>query len=248
MKAKYLIAIGIAFLLLFLIATIPASLFYASINKIPNLKVEGISGKLWNGSAANVSYRGLDMGKLQWDASLWSLFTLSLNTDVALKGADNDLSANLTLNSETIEAENLKAIFPANWIPTLSQAPVKTQGLMLLRFKEARLSKGSSPYIYGAISWQNAEIKTPFGANSILGNITMGISTENGVLIGDAKSDRDPMDLQASLRFTYPNKVQATGTVKNELPPALDGFFKLFAKPDGKGRLNFEYNGPVPGL
>ncbi|MGH8459638.1 MAG: type II secretion system protein N, partial [Nevskiales bacterium] len=65
MKRVYLAA-GLAGLLLFLLAYIPAPLLYHWGNWGPQTQALGLSGNLWRGQAASVSLSGIALRDLQW--------------------------------------------------------------------------------------------------------------------------------------------------------------------------------------
>ncbi len=247
MKKPQHIWVGIGFFIVFVLVLIPAQVLSIPLNKISGLEVEGISGKIWQGRASSVNYRGIHLGQAEWDISAVSLLLFKLSLDISIQGENSDLTAYLSFRPSSVEAENLKARFPASWIPALAKSPFQAQGKMLIRMKRVNLSKKSPPYLYGALSWQQARLKTPFSSEAQLGTINIGITTEKKWLVGNMQSAQGPMDLKATLRFKYPKKIDLKGSVADKLPSELDGFFRLFAKKT-KGRLTFKYQGVLPKL
>lgn len=246
-NSKYLWQ-GFSFFLLFVIATTPAQVLQSTFNKVKGLNVEGLSGSLWNGRASQVVYNDINLGKADWDLSVWSLILMQLSLDMTLKGEQSNLSSHLTLKSSSIEAEDLKAMLPATWISKFTQVPFQANGKLFIRMKQAKFSKSETPFLYGALSWQEATLKTPFGKQALLGTINVGLTTEKEWVVSDVKSSKGSMDLQATVRVNYPKKIDAKGSVSDQLSSELHGFFSLFTKPNNEGRLVFDYQGAIPAL
>ncbi|PIP81205.1 MAG: hypothetical protein COW84_01105 [Gammaproteobacteria bacterium CG22_combo_CG10-13_8_21_14_all_40_8] len=245
--AKYLWH-GIAFFIIFVIATAPAQVLQSSFNKVKGLNVEGLSGSLWHGHASQVIYNDISLGQADWDLSGWSLILMRLSLDVSLKSEQSNLSSHLILQSSSVEAENLKARFPAPWVSKLTKVPFQAQGQLFVRMKQAKISNSGAPFLYGALSWQDATLKTPFGKQAQLGTINVGLTTEEEWIVSDIRSSKGSMDLRATVRVNYPKEMAAKGSVSDQLSTELHGFFSLFTKPDNEGRLVFDYKGGIPAL
>ncbi len=240
--------IGICSFIFFLIATAPASLVRSFIGQDDAVILQGLKGTIWTGSASNLNYHGIDMGQLNWHISPLSLFLLRLQTQIYTENADSHINLALTLSPGSLSSDSLKAQIPANWLQKISTMPFKTDGDLLLRFVKLEMESGKLTQLKGSIAWQNAIVNSPFGAPSELGNLQITASTEAEDILLNITDTSGPLGIKSTIRFTPPDTIKADGTVNKNLPQNLANFFQYFAKPDKNGRLEFHYQGKVPGL
>ncbi len=248
MTNKQLTITAIISFILFVFALIPAKIAYSLAPTIDGLEMSLIEGSLWNGSAENIRYNGVDFGNSHWSISPFSIFLLSLSGDLHSKSNDSQIDANFNLSMNSFESDSIKARFPAQWLPLLTQSKFKTEGNVLVRLLDFKQSQQAPLKIVGTVAWQQATLKTAFGAKATLGDLQINISSEQQHLLFNLHDNQGSLGLDAKIKFTPPNKIIARGSVNENLPIELANFFKFFAKPNQKGKLVFDYNGIIPGL
>lgn len=240
--------IGICSFIFFLIATAPASLVRSFIPQDKAITLQGLKGTIWTGSASNLNYHAIDMGQLNWHISPFSLFLLRLQTQIYTESADSHINLALTLSPGGLSSDSLKAQIPANWLQQISTMPFKTEGDLLLRFVKLKMKSGKLTQLKGSIAWQNAIVHSPFGAPSELGNLQFTLNTEADDILINTTDSSGPLGIKSTIRFTPPDTIKADGSVNKNLPQSLANFFQYFAKPNENGRLEFHYQGKVPGF
>src|SRR5690606_40005787 len=79
--------LGIVAWLIFILAMLPARFVLAQFGSLlpPDIRLHGVQGTLWNGTAQTLAWRGVSAGPLHWDVQAVALLTGHLQADINAK-------------------------------------------------------------------------------------------------------------------------------------------------------------------
>lgn len=107
------VVIGIVAYLYFILSGFPASVAYKYIitpaDRAHVVKLQGLSGTVWSGTAAEAKVAAISLGKLHWDMQLLTLFTGKLGLDVEIENDSNKLIAGIATGLDgQLELDDVK--------------------------------------------------------------------------------------------------------------------------------------------
>lgn len=105
-------------LALVVIATFPAALAWRWWgDRVPDVRLSGLSGSVWNGEALRVAVRGQALGKLKWQVSPLSLLGGNPAATLSLEGPGLKLSGVFAAAAERqVRISGLEAQAEAGWL------------------------------------------------------------------------------------------------------------------------------------
>jgi len=120
----YSLAAFVSFLL-FLILSAPAAPLFSFFgkdlnNKLPELNISSIQGKMWNGQA-NLDYRTFPTSFLKWDMNTSSLFQKTVDFDLQIKGESHRFNANFQASQNEFQIHNLVGRIDADYVNHVSE-------------------------------------------------------------------------------------------------------------------------------
>ena len=253
MKIKYYLITGILALTLFLIINIPAALVINALkDKIPEIKIQNVSGTLWQGSAQQVTVQSKHVFKnVDWSICLSYLLIAEACVEFDAIYNKNPLSGQLNVDlNKNIQAKNIKTTMSAQALGQMITLPMgEIAGDISVDLSELNWRQGDIPSANGVIKWNRASITIAETAQ--LGDVTISlteseenpinaqISNQGGQLsIGGLASVSTETDYSLDLNFT-PNK-KASKNLKDSL--------SLFARPQANGSFVLKNSGNLKQL
>ena len=180
-----LAALGVGAYVLILIATFPAARVSASLeDRVADLAVNGVSGSIFSGQAAQVVYQGLDLGRLHWQFHPLRLLLGRLEYRVELDNPANTghLIAGKTLTGRTFVDDVDVEVLPDRLVNHYSLVPFNSSGTMQLLFETLSPGDDYTGEVAGRVIWRDAVILEPLSL--VLGQLEMDVSTRDGQLVG----------------------------------------------------------------
>lgn len=253
MKIKYYLITGVVALALFLIISIPAApVINAVKDKIPQIKIQNVSGTLWQGSAQQVTVQSKHVFKnVTWSICIAHLLTGEACVEFDAIYNKNPLSGQLSVDmNKTVTAKNIKTAMSAHDLSQMITIPMgEISGDISVNLATVNLKQGSLPAANGIIKWDNASITIAETAQ--LGDITItlteseenpinaNITNQGGQLaINGSVSVGEGTNYNLDLNLTPNNK--ASKNLKNSL--------SLFAKPQKNGNFVLKDSGNLKQL
>ncbi|GMU42243.1 MAG: type II secretion system protein N [Xanthomonadales bacterium] len=146
-----------------LMATFPAQLAWRWWGeRAPDLKLNGVSGTVWNGQAVRASLRGHALGRLQWRIAPLSLLRGRPAAQLSLDGDGLKLDADLADAGEgRVRIEHLEVDADANWLaPALAIPALEPTGRLRVRGASLTLAANGWPEALEArIEWIEAGVR-----------------------------------------------------------------------------------------
>lgn len=241
---------GVFFVLILLIsaaAHLPAHIALGFISPLPGIKLDGLSGTIWNGSAASFHFQGKSLGSLDWEFNFFPLVTGKLDLSVGLSGvAGLSVNGHIGYGFSGIYANDLRLLVPASTISPFLPAPVPVglSGRFELLVRDYQMSKPLCNTLDGNLTWSQAQVVTPIGTVE-LGPVVAQLSCKAGSVVATGKSKSEAIETEFSVSLAPNKKIKAEGLIKPgmALPEGLKSQLNWLGEPDNEGRYQLNFNG-----
>lgn len=178
MKTKHFLAAAACFYIFFLLAYIPTSEAIPILEKaLPQLKIQGPAGTLWNGSAQRIIYSSKHrLDDAHWSICTWRLIIGEVCAGINAKYDNNDLRSEIGINvAGTLKIRDLAIIIDAEPLGDQLNLPIgKLSGNISLNIEHMELTNNSIPATTGTIKWSDATVT--FSEKVQLGSIVIQIT------------------------------------------------------------------------
>jgi len=248
MKPRYYIISGIIAYLVFLIVSIPAAPVMAQIqNHVPTISIQGVSGSLWNGSAAAITVNQQHtINNTHWQINGWRLFTGTLSAHIETRYQQQDFSGDFGIRpAGSVLAKDVSARLDAATLTQLAQIPLaKLSGTIAIQLDRLEWQPEQVPRITGSVDWNDAAVTVAEEAR--LGNLKINITQSDDQPVhatfsntgGDIKLDGEANVSEDGAYTLDLNLVPSQGASEN-----IRSSLGLFAKPKPNGSFQLENHG-----
>ena len=161
------ILLGVVAYSYFMLVNFPASATYqyfvTPLDRGKKLNLQGLSGTLWSGQAAQAIIANLNFGKLNWDVKLFSLLTGKLGLDLLTVGTDSRIKGSVKAGlDQTLYLDELDGKIPAQMLmPLFYGFPIAIAGQLTADIKHAEIKQGERIDIEGNMVWYRAALTAP---------------------------------------------------------------------------------------
>ena len=180
MKKRYFIISGIIAYLVFLIISVPAAPVLSQIQRyLPEISIQGISGSLWNGSAAAITIdRQQTLNNTDWQFNGWRLFTGKISAHINTHYQQQVINGDFDIHpSGEITARNVNASIEAATLAQLARIPLaELSGSVSLKIDQFKWQQGQVPHAVGRLLWNNAAVTVSETAR--LGDIAIALTDD----------------------------------------------------------------------
>lgn len=237
------ILIGVAAYLYFMLVNFPAGAAYqyfvVPFDRSKQLNLQGLSGTLWQGQAAQARIASLNFGKLNWDLNLLSLFTGKLGVDLLTTGNDSRIEGTAKAGfNQTLYVDALQGKIPAAMLmPLFYGFPVSIDGHITADLKTAEVKKGKRLSLDGKLVWYNAKLTAPQTIE--LGDLFVAMRPDkNGTkfLLSDQGG---PLTLDGTVMVKHNGqyKVNVYLGTKDKSQTALSNGLKMLGRTNPQGKV-----------
>ncbi len=163
MKKRYYILIAILSYLFFTLGNIPAAKVISLIDDNVQLPVKlyGVHGSLWNGSADKAILQGQPpIDNIQWSINPSMLLLAQLSGDVKASIKNQNIIGEFNVSAlGNISASNIRARIDAAVIQELIQMPLgELGGSFNINIESLEINPNGLPLITGNLKWKNAKL------------------------------------------------------------------------------------------
>ena len=241
-KKQLLISLFILFLMLIL--QFPASTAINSINN-NNLKVNGVNGTVWKGSASEISSNQIYLRQTRWKIVPSELLKGNLTFDVSTYPFNGQLKFNLILDSmNNLRATDIKGNFPNDIfeiiVPFLG---ISTE--IVMNIKSLSLNNKDINQLEGQILLNNLVMKGI--SNRILGSYKINLFERNGEIYGSIDEISGEVDIAATISLTLSGKYIIDGTVsaKQNTSNQVRTILSFLGTENENGQRSFRFEGEI---
>lgn len=239
---KRLITAGVVTFVLGVIVLLPARVVYHAAD-LPGVRLMGIDGTLWQGSAAAGSIQGMYVENLAWRLRPGALFTGRLAYDVDLEPAGGFLSATVAVTpSGAVSVSDVDgAIAIASVRPVIPAAGI--DGTVRLAIAEAVIADGAPSRLVGTVEITNLSAaglsRTP------IGDFRAEFSTSERGIIGSIDDTNGMLDVAATIELTPDRAYVLSGLVAPTptAPSTVVEQLRFLGSPNERGQRPFRFEG-----
>ncbi len=192
-------------LILFLVIVIgltafftPLDLYYDKIKRnLRPLQLEEVSGSVIKGSAENVKYLGMDIGKARW--LLYPSAYNAVTLDVNLSNKDYDIKAKYIKKPKSEIIKDLKGTLDWQFIANkINFRQGKITGYIELDFNHLEMNKGVPYIISGKAVTRNLRLVKPIQKD--LGEIEVVFNSDNPqIIVGQVNSNSNVLNVSGAI-------------------------------------------------
>lgn len=252
MKKRHYFLIVIFSYLLFLIVTIPVSLFTNIINNNTPVTLQGASGTLWNGKASFISINGIaDLNDTEWKFNALKLFTGRASFQIETYFDEENISSEVgTSIFKKFFVNNLSAKVSSTKVAELANLPiVQLSGMVTLDIKHAHWKMGELPLASGNITWDGATISVAETVS--LGKLTIVLNeNDQHFLNADINNQGGDLSLSGNAEL-IPEKKYAVNiklSPTSSASPNVGNSLSLFSKKQRNGDFLLKKTGQLDQL
>jgi len=237
------IVLGVVAYCYFLLANFPASASYnyfvAPLDRGKKINLQGLTGTLWAGQAAQARIASLNFGKLNWDLKLLSLFTGKLGVDLLTEGSDSRIEAQAKAGfDQTLYLDKLQGKLPAEMLmPLFYGFPISIAGQISADIKHAEIKQGKRIDVEGKMVWYRAALTAPQAVE--LGDLFVAMRPDkNGtkLLLSDQGG---PLTLDGTIQVKHNGQYKLNiylGT-RDKNQTALSNGLKMLGRTNPQGKV-----------
>lgn len=249
MKKKHYFFIVIFSYLLFLIATVPASLLTNIVNNNTPVNIQNVSGTIWNGKADFISINNIaNLNNTKWTFIAWKFFTgraaFQIGTHYDEQKITGEIGASFL---KQFFVNNLSATIASKNIVKLASLPlVQLSGMVTLDIEHASWKINELPLASGNIIWNNATISVAETVS--LGKLTIILSeNDQHFLNADINNQGGDISLSGNAELVSEKnyavniRLSPTSSASNNIGNSLS----LFAKRQNNGDFLLKKSGSL---
>lgn len=199
--AVALTAVLVLAFLAFMLARAPATIVsQVATDAAPALSLDGVTGTAWRGRAAHARWRGIPLGRVDWQLSALSLLGGSARVQVAVDGADLTLEARVSrsLFGERLHVTGADGATSLDFLSRVSGARGPLDGTAVLEDVSLAV-EGDQVVAAGGRAVLNDTVVT-LQQRVELGAFTLDLSAHEGWLQGEVTDDGGPLGIAGVVR------------------------------------------------
>ena len=231
-------------LLLMLILQFPAITAINSINK-NNLKVNGINGTVWKGSASEISSNEIYLRQTKWKIVPSELLKGNLTFDISTYPFNGHLQFNLILDlMNNLSATDIKGNFPNDILEIIAPF-LGVSSEIDINIKSLSLNNKNINQLEGQILLNNLVMKGI--SNRVLGSYKIDLFERNGEIYGSIDDVSGEVDIAATMSLTLSGKYIIDGAVseKQNTSNQVRTILSFLGAENENGQRSFRFEGEI---
>ena len=239
---KKQVLVSLFALLLMLILQFPAITAINSINK-NNLKVNGVNGTIWKGSASEISSNEIYLRQTKWKIAPSELLKGNLTFDISTYPFNGQLKFNLILDlMNNLRATDIKGNFPNDILEIISPF-LGVSSEIDMNIKSLSLNNKGINQLEGQILLNNLVMKGI--SNRVLGSYKIDLFDRNGEIYGSIDDVSGEVDIAATMSLTLSGKYIIDGAVsaKQNTSNQVRTILSFLGAQNENGQRSFRFEG-----
>jgi len=254
-RGRQLIYIGVIAYILFLIATIPASFLSGyilpSIQSARMVKLNSMHGSIWKGYAVNANVNRLDLGRLDWNTSVWGLLLGDVDMKLKFNNGDARGSGYLSMGfGGKISAEDVDMQFPSEMLqPLIYGMPISISGNLRGNIKSFEYRQGKIFKNEGRIVWRSAALRAP--QNIELGDfliILEPVNNDTKIKITAEKNSPVVADIGINVKGNGEYRLNGSLEARDQSQQHITEALRMIGRADSSGKFWVSYAGQMRGF
>jgi len=227
-----------------LILQFPAITAINSINK-NNLKVNGVNGTVWKGSASEISSNEIYLRQTRWKIVPSELLKGNLTFDISTYPFNGQLKFNLILDlMNNLRATDIKGNFPNDILEIIAPF-LGVSSEIDMNIKSLSLNNKGINQLEGQILLNNLVMKGI--SNRVLGSYKIDLFERNGEIYGSIDDVSGEVDIAATMSLTLSGKYIIDGTVsaKQNTSNQVRTILSFLGAENKNGQRSFRFEGEI---
>mgnify|MGYP003299299854 CR=1 FL=1 len=241
---KKQVLVSLFALLLMLILQFPAITAINSINK-NNLKVNGVNGTVWKGSASEISSNEIYLRQTKWKIVPSELLKGNLTFDISTYPYNGQLKFNLILDlMNNLSATDIKGNFPNDILEIIAPF-LGISSEINMNIKSLSLNNKDINQLEGQILLNNLVMKGI--SNRVLGSYKIDLFERNGEIYGSIDDISGEVDIAATMSLTLSGKYIIDGAVsaKQNTSNQVRTILSFLGAENENGQRSFRFEGEI---
>ncbi|WP_394213046.1 type II secretion system protein N [Enterovibrio calviensis] len=247
---KRTILMSVLFLLVLLtsvVVHVPASLVFRYVPPVDGLDIDGVTGTVWNGKAANFRWQGQPLGAINWQFNALKLLMGNADLAVRLYGVPGfSARGNVGYGLGGAYASDLLFSMPAHFVQSFIPypLPVSLTGQFDLTLRDYQLQQPFCDVLDGTLAWSQGNVMSPMGAVDP-GLVMANLSCDAGSVLVNGDSDSEAIQTEFSLSLSPDQQYSVSGWFipGDGLPAGMKSQLGWLGAPDSEGRYRLSFNG-----
>ena len=231
-------------LFLMLILQFPAITAINSINK-NNLKVNGVNGTVWKGSASEISSNEIYLRQTRWKIVPSELLKGNLTFDISTYPFNGQLKFNLILDlMNNLSASDIKGNFPNDILEIIAPF-LGVSSEIDMNIKSLSLNNKDIKQIEGQILLNNLVMKGV--SNRVLGSYKIDLFDRNGEIYGSIDEISGEVDIAATMSLSLSGNYIIDGVVsaKQSTSDQVRTILSFLGTENENGQRSFRFEGEI---
>jgi len=241
---KRYILTGVLVFFAVLIATFPARVAFNWFAP-PDMHLSGISGSIWNGSAAEGLAAGAYVQDISWQLKPASIFSGQLAFTTSSKPVSGTLTSDVAISLDgSLTLSNVSGRIPLDLIhPAFQQNNIS--GDVSLNFETVVMQNGVPVEIFGNVTVANFFV--PELSSTRLGDYTAEVRKSEAGITATIDDTSGVLDVSATMTLSTDNNYQVLGDVaaRPDAPPSIAQQLQLLGSADERGFRSFRFEGSL---
>jgi len=231
-------------LLLMLILQFPAITAFYLIDE-NNLKVNGVNGTVWKGSASEISSNEIYLRQTRWKIVPSELLKGNLTFDISTYPFNGQLKFNLILDfMNNLSATDIKGNFPNNILEIIAPF-LGVSSEIAMNIKSLSINNKDINQLEGQILLNNLILKGV--SNRVLGSYKIDLFERNGEIYGNIDDISGEVDIAATMSLTLSGKYIIDGAVstKQNTSNQVRTILSFLGTENENGQRSFRFEGEI---
>lgn len=241
-RTRGLVLLTVLIVVIALVITFPARVAYRWASS-PLVKMSGIHGTLWNGSARDFSTNGVYLRDLTWRMRPLQLFTGKMLYEISGSPVSGFLESEVAVGfGGSLILRDLTASVPLQMFASAANI-AGLRGSASLKFERLELVAGRATAIDGTVDVVNLVI--PMLSGSSLGGYRAEFFTQNNGIVASVEDTDGVVDLAGSLQLNTDKSYAFLGQVvaKPNTPDTLKNQLRYLPPANERGQQELRLEG-----
>lgn len=229
-------------------AFLPASTALGLVqDRMRDVRMEGVSGSVWNGRADALSVRERPLGAFTWKLSPWALFSKRVDADITLDGPELKAAGFVSLSGPgSLQLRGMQASIDAQRLQGVLDVPALVfKGRVEFDLRELIVDQYFPAKVEGSAVWREAMVGG--SADARLGDIRADFATQGvGTIAGTVTDSGGPLIIEGGRFSAGMQGVNAEATLRaRDGDAAVLRALQYIGQPQEDGSARLEVRGQL---
>ncbi|MCL1039583.1 type II secretion system protein N [Shewanella submarina] len=219
----------------------------------PQVKVAGVTGTIWDGSADMVTVDRRQLEQVNWNLQFLPLLMGKVSAELSVGNRASAVAGRglVSWSMSGIQAEDLRFEAPSGFLIGNARLPFRTKvdGELSLIVPELEQGQPWCEALTGKVFLNHLAVKNQFG-DYPLGNIQLGLACRDGEVVLSTDENSNQLGVKGEVTVGENNKLLVNGKIRetDAQPGDLKQALGFLGPQDQDGYYTIRYSGVIPGL